>query len=59
MIFDKVSVKKYFVEIGGMGYPKGRFLVDYTENKYLKQYWNLTFFYKVYAGEQIPSPIIT
>ena len=58
-IFDNVKVRKYYVEIDGVRYPKNPIMIDYDKNNYLDQYRDLKLFYKEYVGEPILSPIIT
>ena len=58
-IFDHVDVRKFYVEIDGIRYPKNPIMVNYDENNYLEQYRDLKLFYKEYIGEPILNPIIT
>ena len=43
-IFDSNHVKKYFVEIDGIRYPKDGVLINFEENSYLDQYRDLKLF---------------
>ena len=58
-IFDRNHVKKYFVEIDGIRYPKDGVLINYEENSYLDQYRDLKLFYKDYVGEELMQPYIS
>ena len=58
-IFDHVDVKRYFVEIDGVRYPKDPVEKNFSENKYLDQYRNLKLFYKEYNGESLLHPFIS
>ena len=40
-VFDNVDVKRYFVEIDGVRYPKDPVETIFSENKYLDQYRDL------------------
>ena len=40
-IFDHVDVKRYFVEIDGVRYPKDPVETNFSDNKYLDQYKDL------------------
>ena len=42
--FDNVDVKRYFVEIDGVRYPKDPVETNYSEKKYLDQYRDLKLF---------------
>ena len=52
-IFDSNHVRKYFVEIDGVRYPKDGVLINFEENSYLDQYRDLKLFYKEYVGEEL------
>ena len=56
-IFDNLDVRKYFVEIDGVRYPKDSVDVNYTENDYLDQYRDIKLFYKEYLGEELMNPL--
>ena len=58
-IFDDAKVRKYYVEIDGIRYPKNPITVNYDENNYLEQYRDLKLFYREYIGEPMLNPIIT
>ena len=58
-IFDNNHVRKYFVEIDGVRYPKDGVLINFEENSYLHQYRDLKLFYKDYVGEELMQPYIS
>ena len=58
-IFDHVDVKRYFVEIDGVRYPKDPIESNFSENKYSDQYRDLKIFYKEYNGESLLHPLIS
>ena len=58
-IFDHVGVKRYFVEIDGVRYPKDPIETNFPDNKYLDQYRDLKLFYKEYNGESLLHPFIS
>ena len=56
-IFDNVDVRRYFVEIDGIRYPKDPIDVCYTENISLDQYRNPKLFVKENFEESLVSPL--
>ena len=58
-VFDHVDVKRYFVEIDGVRYPKSPVEANFSDNKYLDQYRYLKLFYKEYIGESLLHPFIS
>ena len=58
-VFDKVDVKRYFVEIDGVRYSEDPVGTNYSENKYLDQYRDLKLFYEEYNGESLLHPFIS
>ena len=58
-IFDHVGVKRYFVEIDGVRYPKNPVETNFPDNKYLDQYRDLKLYYKEYNGESLLHPFIS
>ena len=58
-IFDNLDVRKYFVEIDGIKYPKDAVDVDYDANKYVYKYRDIGLFFKEYVGEPLLSPFIS
>ena len=57
--FDHSNVRKYFVEIDGVRYPRDSVLTHYGLNDYLDQYKDVKLFYKEYVGEELLSPFIS
>ena len=57
--FDNPNVRKYFVEIDSVRYPRDGVLINYPENDYIDQYKDLKLFYKEYVGEELLNPFIS
>ena len=57
--FDHFNVRKYFVEIDGVRYPRDAVLTNYALNDFLDQYNDVKLFYKEYVGEELLSPFIS
>ena len=57
--FDNLNVRKYFVEIDSIRYPRDGVLINYPENDYIDQYKDLKLFYKEYVGEELLNPFIS
>ena len=51
-------MRKYFVEIDGVRYPKDSVDINYDANDYLDQYTDIKLFYKEYVGEPQLKPFI-
>ena len=58
-IFDHLNLRKYYVEIDGIRYPRDNVLLNYEQNDYIEQYKDLKLFFKEYIGEQLLSPFIS
>ena len=58
-IFDNMDLRKHFVEIDGLRYPRDNILINYEENDYIQQYKDLKIFYREYIGEPILNPFIS
>ena len=58
-IFDDLGVRKYFVEIDCVRYPRDGVLTSYDENDYIDHYRDIKLFYKEYVGEELLSPFIS
>ena len=58
-VFDHVDVKRYFVEIDGVRYPKVPVETNFSDNKYLDQYRDPELFYEEYNGESLLHPFIS
>ena len=54
--FDNLNVRKYFVEIDSIRYPRDGVLINYPENDYIDQYKDLKLFFKEYVGEKLLNP---
>ena len=52
-VFDHVGVKRSFVEIDGVRYPKDPVETNFPDSKYLDQYRDLKLVYKEYNGESL------
>ena len=57
--FDNLNVRKHFVEIDSVRYPRDGILINYNENDYIDQYRDLKLFYKEYIGEEILNPFVS
>ena len=57
--FDNLNVRKYFVEIDSVRYPRDGVLTNYIENDYIDQFKDLKLFYKEYVGEELLTPFIS
>ena len=57
--FDNLNVRKYFVEIDSIRYPRDGVLTNYNENDYIDQYKDLKIFYKEYVGEELLNPFVS
>ena len=58
-IFDHLNLKKYYVEIDGIRYPRDSVLVNYEQNDYIEQYKDLKLFSKEYIREELMTPFIS
>ena len=56
---DNLNVRKYFVEIDSIRYPRDGVLTNYNENDYIDQYKDLKLFYKEYVGEELLNPFVS
>ena len=57
--FDNLNVRKFFLEIDSLRYPRDAVLTNYNENDYIDQYKDLYFFYKVYVGEELLNTFVS
>ena len=57
--FDNLNVRKYFVEIDSIRYPRDGVIINYNENDYIDQYKDLKLFYKEYVVEDLLNPSIS
>ena len=58
-VFHNLVVRKYFVELVGIKYPKDSVNVVYRTKNYLDQNRDLRLFYKEYVGVRSLSPLVT
>ena len=58
-IFDNLNLKKYYVEIDGLRYPRDSVLMNYEQNDYIEQYKDLRLFFKEYIGKELMTPFIS
>ena len=58
-ILDNMDLRKYYVEIDSVRYPRDGVLVHYEEDDYIQQYKDLKLFFKKYIGEPILNPLIS
>ena len=58
-VFGHVCVKRYYVEIDGLRYPKDPIETNFPDNKYFDQYRDLKLFYREYNGESLLHPFIS
>ena len=49
-IFDKMDIRKYYVQIDGQRYPRDSVLIIYVENDYILQYKDFKLFWNDYIG---------
>ena len=57
--FDNLYVRKYFVEIDGIRFPRDSVLINYSENDYFDQNRDLKMFFKKYVEEEFLIPFIS
>ena len=58
-IFDNLDLRKYYIEIDGLRYPRDSSPMNYEQNDYIEHYKDLKLFFKEYIGEELMSPIIS
>ena len=58
-VFDHLDVRRYFIEIDGVRYPRDAVLTNYNQNDYLDQYKDVKLFYKEYVGEELLNPFLS
>ena len=58
-IFNNLDLRKYYVEIDSLQYPRDSVLVNYGENDYIEQYKDLNLFFKEYIEEPKLNPFIS
>ena len=57
--FDHLNLRKYYVEIDGIRYPRDSALLIYEQNDYIEQYKDQKLLFKEYFGEELMSPFIS
>ena len=57
--FDNLNVRKYFVEIDSVRYPRDAVLINYSENDYIDQYKDLKLIFKENVGEELLTPFVS
>ena len=58
-VLDNLGVRKYFVEIDGIRYPRDSILTNYDLNDCLDQYRDVKLFYREYVEEELINPFVT
>ena len=58
-IFDNLNLRKYYVEIDSIRYPRDSVLINYEKNDYIEPYKDLKIVFKEYIGEDLMSPFIS
>ena len=58
-IFGNLNIRKYYVEIDCIRYPKDAVDTEYGVNNYLDQYRDIESFFKEYVGEPLLKPFIS
>ena len=58
-VFDNLNLRKYYVEIDGVRYPRDSVLVNYERNEYTEQNKDLKSILKKYIGEKLMTPFIS
>ena len=58
-IFDNMDLRKYYVQIDSLRYPRDSVLINYDENDYIQEYKDLKLLYREYIGEPILNPFIS
>ena len=58
-IFDNLDLRKYYVEIDSIRYPRDSVLINYEEKDYIQQKKDLKKCFKEYIGEPLLNPLIS
>ena len=58
-ILDNLNLKKCYVEIDGLRYPRDNVLLNYEQNDYIEQYKDLKLFFNEYIGDELLAPFIS
>ena len=57
--FDNLDLRKHYIEIDSVRYPRDGVLVNYEQNDCIQQYKDLKLFFKEYIGEPILNHLIS
>ena len=55
-MFDNLNLRKFYVEIDGVRYPRDSVLVNYEQTDYIEKIKDLKLFFKEYVGEELITP---
>ena len=58
-VFDNLNVRKYHVDIDGVGYPRDSVNIDYATKDYLDQKRDLKLFQKEFVVEELLYPFVS
>ena len=58
-IFDNLDLRKYYVEIDSLRYPRETLFLKHEQNDYIERYKDLKLFFKEYIGEVILNPFVS
>ena len=58
-VFDHIDVRKYFIEIDGVRYPRDAVLTNYNQNEYLDQYKDVKIYCEEYVCEELLNPFLS
>ena len=51
-------MRKFYLDIDGVRYPRDNVSIEYASNNYLDQFWDPKLTYKEYVGEKLLGPFI-
>ena len=58
-IFDKLDLRKYYIEIDGQRHPRDSSCMIYDQNDYTEQYKDIKILFKENIGEELMGPVIS
>ena len=58
-IFDHLNLRKFYIEIDSIRYPRDSLFTNYEENDYIEEHKNLKLIFKEYFGEALTDPFIS
>ena len=58
-IFDHLNLRKYYVEIDSLRYPRDSLLINKEENDYIEHYKNLKLYFREYISEALLNLFIS